>query len=124
MKDFRDINAKLMYKDRATVLRAKLVQIGKTDDYTTEYDEVINDMPCRLSVSHERPTEHRDDVSQKQTYHYVLFYEDAYEILPNDVIKVNLRGGQSITLFAGNAFQYEIGHVELSVKRRKESNQR
>ena len=123
MKNFRDINTKLMYKDVAKVLRARLIQVGKTDDYTTEYDEIIVDMPCRLSVSHERPTEHRDDVSQKQTYHYVLFHEDKYEILPNDVVKINLRGGQEITLFAGNSFQYETGHVELSVKRRKESNQ-
>ena len=118
----RKINEKLMYKDRATVLRAKLTTVGLIDDYA-EHEEVIVDMPCRLSVSHERPTEHRDDVSQKQTLHYVLFFEDKYEVLPNDVVKVILRGGDEVTLFAGNSFRYELGHVELSVRRRKESEQ-
>ena len=121
--NLRKIRNNLFYKDIATVSRAVLETIGKTDDYTTTFEEVISNMPCRLSVSHERPTEHRDDVSQKQTFHYTLFHEDKYKILPNDVVKVLQRGGDEITLFAGNSFVYESGHVELQVRRRKEAGQ-
>lgn len=118
---FREIAAKLFYKDAANVQRAVLTAVGSTDDYIEQ--EVIVGMPCRLSVSHERPTEHRDDVSMKQTYHYVLFHAPEYELLPNDVIQVTLRGGDEITLFAGNSFYYEIGQVETQVRRRKEAGQ-
>lgn len=121
--NLRKIRNNLFYKDIATVSRAVLETIGKTDDYTTTFEEVISNMPCRLSVSHERPTEHRDDVSQKQTFHYTLFHEDKYKVLPNDVVKVLQRGGDEITLFAGNSFVYESGHVELQVRRRKEAGQ-
>lgn len=121
--NLRKIRNNLFYKDIATVSRAVLETIGKTDDYTTTFEEVISNMPCRLSVSHERPTEHRDDVSQKQTFHYTLFHEDKYKILPNDVVKVLQRGGDEIILFAGNSFVYESGHVELQVRRRKEAGQ-
>ena len=119
--NFSGIANKLFYKDEANVSRAVLTAVGRTDDYTEQ--EVIVGMPCRLSVSHERPTEHRDDVSMKQTYHYVLFHAPEYELLPNDVVKVKLRGGDEITVFAGNSFYYEIGQVETQVRRRKEAGQ-
>lgn len=121
--DLRKISDRLFYKDRATVFRAVHTTIGRTDDYTTDYEEVIADMPCRLSVSHERPTEHRDDVSQKQTFHYTMFHEDKYKILSNDLVKVVHRGGQEMTFFAGNSFQYETGHIETQIRRRKEAGQ-
>ena len=109
--------SKIMYKDVAKISRAKLIQTDYSDDYTTEYELVYESVPCKLSQSHERSTFHRDDVSQKETLNYILYYSPEYQILENDSVEVR---GQKF--FAGSEFEY-FSHKELQLKRRKEARQ-
>lgn len=113
----RKILHAIMYKDTCNVYRAKIIQIGRTDDYTTEFELVYEGIPCKLSQSHERSTFHNDDVSQKDTLNYVLYYLPEYQILENDLVEVR---GQKF--FAGSEFEYP-SHKELQLKRRKEARQ-
>lgn len=113
----RKILERLMYKDVCRVYRAELVNIGKTDDYTENYNLIYEDIPCKLSVYHERPTFHNDDTSGKFTLNYMLYFSPEFEILENDLIEI-----RGMKLFAGTAFIYPM-HVELQLKRRRETMQ-
>ena len=117
----RKILHAIMYKDTCDVYRAKLIQIGRTDDYTTEFELVYEKVPCKLSQSHERSTFHNDDVSQKDTLNYVLYFDVDVDICENDKLDVN-HEGKVYTLFAGTIFRYPT-HTELLTKRRKEAHQ-
>lgn len=117
----RNILHKVMYKDVANVYRSKLTKIGRTDDYTTEFELIHEDIPCKLSQYGKTLYAHRDDRSQKLTDDLRLCYDPEIEILPNDFIEVDHQG-QVWKLFAGEQFNYPT-HTELSVRRRKEAGQ-
>ena len=117
----RNILHKFMYKDRADIYRAQLSTVGRTDDYTSEFELVYSDIPCKLSQYGKQLSAHRDDVSQKLTTDLRLTFDPEYQILPNDVVKIRHQG-QEFKLFAGEQFNYPT-HAELSVRRRKEARQ-
>ena len=111
----------LMYKDRATIYRAKLSTVGNVDDYTGELETIYVDLPCKLSQYGKTLYSHKDDTSPKLTDDLRLCYDPAFEILPNDFIVVE-HEGQRWRLYAGEQFNYPT-HTELSVRRRKEAGQ-
>lgn len=117
----RKILHKMMYHDRANVYRAKLTMIGRTDDYTEEFELIHEQIPCKLSQYGKQLSAHRDDRSQKLTDDLRLCYDPEIVILPNDVVEINHQG-QVWKLFAGEQFNYPT-HTELSVRRRRESGQ-
>ncbi|MBQ7705131.1 MAG: hypothetical protein IJT73_06885 [Selenomonadaceae bacterium] len=117
----RKILHKLMYLDRVDVYRAKLTTIGRTDDYTTEFELIHEKIPCKLSQYGKTLYSHRDDTSQKLTDDLRLCYDPEIVILPNDFLVINHQG-QEWKLFAGEQFNYPT-HTELSVRRRRESGQ-
>lgn len=122
MVNFRQILNRFMYNDRATVSRSVKTKIGKSDDFTSEYRCVYEDVPCHLAQYGKELSAHRDDTTQKITEDLRLTYDPEYEILENDVVDVE-HHGQQFRLFAGTAFKYPT-HVELSLRRRKEARQR
>lgn len=122
MKKLQNLLHKIMYHDRANVSRAKLTTIGRTDDYTTEFELVHEQIPCKLSQYGKTLYSHRDDVSPKLTDDLRLCYDPDIEILPNDVVEI-FHQGQVWKLFAGEQFNYPT-HTELSLRRRKEAGQK
>lgn len=109
---------KYFYHDRAKVYRASSAGGWKGGEMTLIYE----DLPCHLAQYGKELSAHRDDTSQKITEDLRLDYDPQFEILENDVIEVQ-HGGQTFNLVAGTAFKY-LSHVELSVRRRKESRQK
>ena len=111
VKNLKNILHKVMYKDTADVYRAKLEKVGRTDDYSRNFELIHEKIPCA----------HRDDKSQKLTEDLRLTCDSEIEILPNDFLKVQHQS-QEFELVAGVAFNYPT-HKEISVRRRKEAGQ-
>jgi len=117
----RKILHSVMYKDKCSVYRAVLTAVGKTDDYTEEYQAIYENIPCKLSQYGKTLYAHRDDISQKLTDDLRLTFDPEFDIRPNDFLKIQ-HGGQLWQLWAGEKFDYPT-HSELSCRRRKESGQ-
>lgn len=119
MVDLQNLLLKYMYKDTANVYRSVAVKDGLTDDFN--FEMVYENVPCKLSQYGKEISAHKDDRAQHITEDLRLCYCPEIDILENDVIEVE-HCGQIFKLIAGTAFKY-FSHVELSVRRRKESNQ-
>ena len=110
-----------MYHDRATVLRAVKVKVGKTDDFDEQWSTIYENVPSKLSQYGKTLYAHRDDRSQKLTTDLRLTCDPDIEIRPNDYLRVSHQG-QIWELVAGSPFCYPT-HQEISCRRRKESGQ-
>ena len=121
VKNLKNILHKVMYKDTADVYRAKLEKVGRTDDYSRNFELIHEKIPCKLSQYGKDISAHRDDKSQKLTEDLRLTCDSEIEILPNDFLKVQHQS-QEFELVAGVAFNYPT-HKEISVRRRKEAGQ-
>lgn len=117
MKALQQILNDLMYCDVATVKRAVLTQIGKTDDYASEYETVYENIPCKLSQYGVKSTAHRDDMAMAIVENLRVNVSPDYDINANDLIDVT-HYGQEFKLFVIKAFKYPT-HQELDCKRRK-----
>ena len=116
----RGILHALMYKDKATVLRAiKTLADDGSDDYEEEYAAVYEDIPCKLSQYGKELPAHIEERAMVMSADLRLCCDPETDIAADDVVKVNHQG-QVFTLYAGQAFDYPT-HKEISLRRRKEA---
>lgn len=116
----RGILHQLMYKDRATVLRAqKVLADDGSDDYAENFAVIMEDVPCKLSQYGKEPPAHIEDRAIVMFIDLRLCCDPEYDIRPNDIVKVQHQG-QLFTLHAGQRFAYPT-HQEISMRRGKEA---
>ncbi len=108
---------KFMYHDTADISRAVLTQIGKTDDYTTEYVKVYTGIPCKLSQYGVKSTAHRDDMAMSLIENLRVNVDPDFDVKENDLVDV-FHLGMTFKLFVIKAYRYAT-HQELDCKRRK-----
>lgn len=119
--NLRGLLHKYFYRDTCTVRRAVLTSIGKTDDYTTEFETVYENIPVHFAQYGVKSTGHRDDRAMSLTENYRVNIDPDYDVKENDVVEV-VHHGQEFKLFVVKIFKYDW-HCELDCKRRKEGGQ-
>ena len=112
----------IMYKDTATISRRVITKDEITGVTKAEYQVICEEFPCKLSQYGKELSAHRDDRTQHITEDLRLTCDPDIVIMEDDVLNV-LHEGKMFKLIAGTAFNY-VTHKEISLRRRKEANQK